>query len=229
MFKTKSSLSYPTSWEKRCPVIHQNALFIPEFYPHQRDEGSALWQSWMRNSRFATFYLEICSGNGAWIYEKAKANPHICWIAVEKRRDRAEKIWRKAEKLEAQNCYVVCGDAKDFLHFYAPARFFSQIFINFPDPWPKARHAKHRLIQPLFIENLAKASHLGGRFLFVSDDFPYIKEMIAQFSQYSHLWTFLEPDPHYKLDEKDHGSSFFDTLWRSKGRQIYFVETFCHG
>lgn len=168
----------------------------------------------------ADIAVEFCSGNGAWVVERALENKDVFWIAVEKKLDRAKKIWKRAKRLEALNLLVVCGRAEDFVQHVLPVEKASRIHINFPDPWPKRRHAKHRLIQSEFIDLLRKKMKKGGSIHLVSDDLPYVEESVAV------LHNFMSPllaDPFYHNLEEAFGSSFFEELWRKEGRPIYLT------
>ncbi len=56
----------------------------------------------------------------------------------------------------------------------------AQVFVNFPDPWPKRRHPKHRIIRPEFLAELEGVMAPNGQAIFVTDDLPYAGEMIKQ-------------------------------------------------
>lgn len=106
--------------------------------------------------------IEYCSGNGQWICNQAKNNPHLNWVAVEKRFDRARKIWGGLHRENLTNLIVICAEAVVYTRYYMPRSSVSELYVNFPDPWPKLRHAKHRLIRSEFLKEVEKTLISGG-------------------------------------------------------------------
>lgn len=164
-----------------------------------------------------SLHIEFCSGNGEWIVEKAKANPDLHFIAVEKDYCRLKQILSKRTNANLNNLFVVFGDAKLFTRFYLKESSVTKIYINFPDPWPKQRHQKHRLIEPWFVEELKRVLEPQSELIYVTDDEPHQREIkaIIQDSKRFHL---LSEEP-----ISDYGSSFFQRLWESKGKAIYYL------
>jgi len=165
--------------------------------------------------------IEYCSGNGAWVAEKAQQNPHLNWIAVEKKFERVRKIWSKIQNFGLKNLMAVCGEAFNATWRYLPAESFAGAFINFPDPWPKKRHAKHRLIHPAFVQEIWRVLKPHTTFTLVTDDPVYSACMVEEMGSHSGFSS-LHPSPYYITDIPSYGSSFFEQLWREKGRTIHF-------
>src|SRR4051812_938783 len=137
--KTASDLRIPFTWSERHTVFLDKCLYIPSFYEGHSEWRPLLWEDPELFGNQQPVIVEYCSGNGQWIAERAKQNPHINWVAVEKRFDRASQIWAKMKRENISNIFVVCGDGAIFTRYYAPAKSVSEIYINFPDPWPKLR------------------------------------------------------------------------------------------
>ena len=209
--KTKQDLRIPFSWEERYPVYLERFFYIPKQFDHR--EQRLAWRDLFGNDR--PIYLELCSGNGQWISEKAKQNPSINWVAVELRFDRARKIWLKSFRENLSNLYTVCGEGATFLRYYAPPKSIERAFINFPDPWPKLRHAKHRLVQAPFVALLAQV--VCNRVTLATDDTPYREQMIQEFAKVA-SWQ-READP-----QEDYGDSFFANLWKDKGKILHYLQ-----
>ena len=163
------------------------------------------------------YVLEICSGNGEWICRRAAKDPKNQYIAVEMQLKRVRKIWSKRTNQSLDNLQIVYGQAQDFCQFYVPKNTFSEIYINFPDPWPKKRHAKHRLVQPEFIQILHTLLAPGGTLTIVTDDIPYGLQI--QDTLTSALWCPL-CGLYNSLEE--YGESYFGRLWESLHRTVQF-------
>lgn len=169
----------------------------------------------------SSLHIEFCSGNGDWVLSKAAQDKTVYWVAIEKRLDRARKIWSKRKKQGLNNLFVVCSEAELFSKTKLKAAAFFQIAINFPDPWPKDKHAKHRLIQASFSKELSRLLSEEGELMLVTDDKPYCEQMIEVLSQNPELKARYEKG--YTLDFENYGNSYFDTLWREKGRDIHYL------
>lgn len=166
-------------------------------------------------------HLEYCSGNGAWIAERAAANPNINWVAVEIKLGRTRKIWSKIKNLKLDNLIVINGEGKLATEWYFPKKSVDSIYINFPDPWPKRHHAKNRIVNPSFVEALHKILKDNGEVTIVTDD-PSFSEWTLKIFKNSSLFECSLPAPHYQTKWDNYGNSYFETLWREKGLTIRY-------
>lgn len=221
--KKSSDLRIPFVWRDRHPVLLERFLYLPAYYDKHDEWEPVSWSDPRIFGNDQPVALEYCSGNGQWICDRAKQNPHINWVAVEIRFDRSRKIWLRLHRENLTNLYVLCGEASILTRHYIPKRGLSKIFINFPDPWPKLRHAKHRLVQAPFVGEMAAVSLPGCKATFVTDDSVYAAQMLRSLAACS-LWQPCFPFPHFVLDCPDYGNSFFLELWKKKGRNIHFME-----
>jgi tRNA (guanine-N7-)-methyltransferase len=217
-----TDLRIPFVWAERRPILLDRFLYVPGYYDRHEEWTVVSWSDPQIFGNDLPVMIEYCSGNGQWICERAEQNPHLNWVAVEKRLDRSRKIWAKLHQKRLLNLYVVCGDAKTVTSYYFPKKKGAEIFVNFPDPWPKLRHAKHRLIQAPFLEEVEKVLLPGGKAMFVTDDSTYVAQMIKELALCL-VWRPCLPDPHYELNQSNYGASFFADLWKMKGRDIYFL------
>jgi len=127
--------------------------------------------------RTAPRMLEIGFGAGEALLEFATAHPEVDCIGVEVHRPGVGRLLLGAEAAALRNLRVICHDAVEVLqHQLAPASI-ALAHIFFPDPWPKKRHHKRRLIQPPFVELLAKAIAPGGTLRLATDWEPYAEHM----------------------------------------------------
>jgi tRNA (guanine-N7-)-methyltransferase len=212
-----TDLKYPFPWEKRKPMIHQGVLFVPAHYFEHTAFSFPAWQDIFGNDRPVT--IEFCSGNGTWLVEKAKDQTHN-FVAVEWDFERVRKIWYKAKNLGLSNLFIVCGEAQVFARDYLQSASVNTIYINFPDPWPKPKHAKNRLFQAPFVNELARVLQPQGSVTIATDDEMYGKQIVREFGK----WQSAYPSPHYLTEWEGYGTSYFDALWRGKGKTIYYFQ-----
>jgi len=127
--------------------------------------------------RVAPRMLEIGFGAGEALLQFASAHPEIDCIGIEVHRPGVGRLLLGAEAAKLGNLRVICHDAVEVLqHQVAPASI-ALVHIFFPDPWPKKRHHKRRLIQPAFVELLATAIAPGGTLRLATDWEPYAQHM----------------------------------------------------
>jgi tRNA (guanine-N7-)-methyltransferase len=221
--KKSSDLRIPFTWDERRSVVLDRFLYIPGHFDGHGNWECIPWNDARLFGNERPVTVEYCSGNGQWICERAKQYPNINWVAVEKRFDRARKIWARLHREALPNLFVVCGDALVYTRHYVPHHSVSQFFVNFPDPWPKLRHAKHRLIRPEFLRDVEKIAIPQANAIFTTDDPPCAAEMLAALAACP-AWRSVFPAPHYKTEWPDYGISFFSNLWTAKGRVIHYIQ-----
>lgn len=220
----EKSLKYPFKWEERRPLIQDRLFYVPSHLKVQDEWKFSLRSNPLVFERVAPIWIEYCSGNGAWIVEKAKAHPEWNWIAVEKRFARVKQIYAKRQAYALSNLFIVCGEAVNFTRQYVDNESFEGAYINFPDPWPKGRHAKHRLFQDAFILELARVLKNEARVTIVTDHSDYASNIALLMQRHSE-WKNIFPAPYYVTEwEGGYGASFFDTLWRKIGRTIHYLQ-----
>jgi tRNA G46 methylase TrmB len=88
--------------------------------------------------------IEVGMGKGRFIMEKASASPDINYIGIERYSSVLLRGLQKRSEMDLENIYFMCIDAKDMAEIFAPGEV-DRIYLNFSDPWPKDRHAKHPL------------------------------------------------------------------------------------
>jgi tRNA (guanine-N7-)-methyltransferase len=127
--------------------------------------------------------LEIGFGMGDSLAEQAKAHPHNDYIGIEVHRPGVGHLLSIMEKQGLTNLRVFCADAVEVLKFRIPDGCLDAIQIFFPDPWPKKRHHKRRLIQIPLVELLVRKLKPGGK-LHIATDWKNYAEHIIEVLQH---------------------------------------------
>lgn len=211
----------PFQSRERKILIEDRVWHIPPLCVEWSDFVFPGWESEQLFGNSNPVHVEYCSGNGAWIAAKAAENGLINWVAVEKKYERVKKIWSKIKNFNLNNLIVISGEAFLSTQRFFPPESISEAYVNFPDPWPKSRHAKHRLIQPDFVKEVARILNSKGSFSLVTDAVDYSFQMIEVLKG-SALFDSSFPAPYYSEEVVNYGSSYFDQLWREKGRTIRY-------
>ena len=129
--------------------------------------------------RQAPVLLEIGSGMGETTAALAKAAPELNYLAVEVYRPGLAQLMMRALSLDITNLRLARGDAVVLLREHIPLDFLAGARIFFPDPWPKKRHHKRRLIHPEFVALLAARLAPGARLHLATDVADYAEQMMA--------------------------------------------------
>ena len=126
----------------------------------------------------APLEVEIGPGKDIFTVVTAAADPHANFLAVERVRQRADKLCAKLKRAGVSNARVYFGDAHTVLDRLLRPGQVRAFYIHFPDPWPKRRHAKHRLMQPAAAARLAECLEPGGRLNVVTDVPAYAAQIL---------------------------------------------------
>lgn len=133
-------------------------------------------------SRAAPLTLEIGSGMGETTFAIAEAHPENDYIAVEVHLPGVGALLKRIEAGGLRNLRVIRHDALEVLAQMIPDASLGGLNLFFPDPWPKKRHHKRRIVQPAFAALAAKKLQPGG-VLHAATDWPeYAEHMLAVFS-----------------------------------------------
>ena len=136
-------------------------------------DGAALF------GRRAPLVLEIGFGMGETTVALAGAEPERDVIAVDVHTPGAGSLLRAIHEHGLTNVRVLVGDALDLLHTRIPQAALDEVRVFFPDPWPKARHRKRRLLSPEVVHVVAERLRAGGRLHVATDWTAYADEILA--------------------------------------------------
>jgi len=125
--------------------------------------------------------VELGCGDASFLVEYARRHPDRNFIGVERLLGRLRKLDRKGRRAGLANLHGVQIESAYFLKYLLPLRSASALHIYFPDPWPKKRHRKNRLINESF-PRLAQASLAPGGVVYLrTDDEDYFEQMTGVF------------------------------------------------
>jgi tRNA (guanine-N7-)-methyltransferase len=121
--------------------------------------------------------LELGSGDGSFLVEYARLHPDKNFLGVERLLGRLRKIERKGLRAGLTNLRLIRIEASYLIQYLIPAESVVALHIYFPDPWPKRKHRKHRLINPRFAELVGKVLLPGGDIYLRTDDGDYFAQV----------------------------------------------------
>jgi tRNA (guanine-N7-)-methyltransferase len=121
---------------------------------------------------------EVGSGHGHFLSAYAAAHPGNLCVGIDISSDRVVRAQRKRERAHLKNLNFILADADDFLAAMPEGVQIAEVFLLFPDPWPKRRHHKNRVLKPEFFATLAKRAAKGARLYFRTDHEDYYREAV---------------------------------------------------
>lgn len=164
--------------------------------------------------------IEIGSGKGGFLLGRAVANPQLRLLGIEW----ANKYFRYAAdrmaRRKVENVRMMRTDAAHFFQHHLPPHCVSALHVYHPDPWPKARHHKRRLIQPVFIEAALLALKPGAFWLVQSDHEEYFEEIRGLLDNHPRLGGVTWEETGVDAGE-DWAGTNFEIKYTREGRTIY--------
>ena len=155
-------------------------------------------------------WLEIGFGGGEHLAEQAARRPDVRLLGAEPFLNGAASALRHIDERGLENVRLHVGDARDLLAAL-PDASLARVFILFPDPWPKARHRKRRLVNPALAVELARVLKPGGRLRFATDWADYAETaLLALRNEPSLRWTARRADD-WRTPAADHATTRYET------------------
>ncbi|WP_439740822.1 tRNA (guanosine(46)-N7)-methyltransferase TrmB [Bacillus pseudomycoides] len=184
------------------------------------EERSGNWKEVFGNNH--PIHIEVGTGRGRFVYEMAKANPHINYIGIEKFTSVIVDALDRLIEEEVPNLKLINKDAEDLTVFFAEGEI-DRVYLNFSDPWPKNRHEKRRLTYKTFLRNYEEVLVTGGEIHFKTDNQSLFEYSLMSMAEYGMLFTFLSLDLH-NSDFEGNIMTEYEEKFSSKGHRIYRVE-----
>jgi tRNA (guanine-N7-)-methyltransferase len=169
--------------------------------------------------RSAPVVLEIGFGNGETLVEQAAAAPTSGFLGIEVHEPGIGHCMLRADGAGVENLRVMNHDAIEVLTHQVPAGSLARLNLYFPDPWPKKRHHKRRIVAPLFLELVADRLVAGGA-LHVATDWANYAEHIDEVLDQSELFSCAERREHDGEAPLDRPQTKFERRGLRKGHRI---------
>jgi tRNA (guanine-N7-)-methyltransferase len=157
--------------------------------------------------------FEAGCGHGHWLTDYAEANPGTICAGIDLISWRVRKGDEKKAKRGLQNLHFYKAELSEFLGALPAAIRFDRTVLLFPDPWPKAKHHRRRMVQQSFLDEVARRTDQGGEFCFRSDYRPYFDWTLEHLSEH----------PEWEIDESAQWPYESETYFQSLMDEYYSV------
>ncbi len=166
-------------------------------------------------------WLEIGFGGGEHLLEQARRNPQALLIGCEPYEDGVIKVLTAIEDDGLKNIRVHMGDVRDVLRQLAPGSL-DRAFVLFPDPWPKRKHRKRRLVNSSLLDLLARVLKPNAELRIATDIGDYARTMLEAFQlEPRFLWQAEGPDD-WRLQPADWVETKYESKAAEAGRRRYY-------
>lgn len=164
--------------------------------------------------------LEIGFGEGEFLINEARENGDRNYLGLEIKGGRFRKAVEAAKKLSLRNVKFAHIEAEIALRQVFGRNLFDLALINFPDPWPKKKHSKHRMFNRRFIGHLSGALERNAKAVVKTDQLRYMEEIAGQFRA-SSLFRPVCPPPGFTEDTGRGAKTKFEKLFRENSEKIF--------
>ena len=159
---------------------------------------------------FQDVWVELGFGGGEHLAAQAKAHPELLVLGAEPFVNGVASVVRHVAELGLSNVRLHAGDGRDLLASL-PDGSVGRVYVMFPDPWPKTRHHKRRLINPETITELARIMRPGAVLRFATDWADYVGWTLARFDASPHFaWTAERADD-WRRPPADHVTTRYES------------------
>ncbi len=166
-----------------------------------------------------SIHVDIGAGDGGFVCQRARNHPEMNFLAVERLLGRARKIARRALREQLAHVRVARIEAAYAVERLFPASSIHTMTILFPDPWPKRRHHKNRLIQRSFLERCATCLRADGWLAIKTDDASYFEQISDALAECKGLKRWQDVQPEILLPE----TTDFEREFLKEKRSVWFV------
>jgi len=174
--------------------------------------------------------LEVGFGNGESLAQMARESPKQGYIGIEVHRPGIGHLLQLIEQHQLSNLRIICADALEVLHSMIPAESLDTVQLFFPDPWPKKRHHKRRIINLGFTQLVAEKLKPNGIF-HIATDWEHYAETALEVIEQSQCLENLSPSQNYvqrpikrpitKFEQRGQklGHGVWDLMFRKRGNR----------
>ncbi|GAA5497077.1 tRNA (guanine-N7-)-methyltransferase [Rubritalea squalenifaciens DSM 18772] len=159
--------------------------------------------------------VDLGTGDGTFLIKMAQHYTDHNFLGVERLLGRVKKVCRKARNNELTNCKVLRLESKYVVEWLLPEESVDRMHLLCPDPWPKERHHKRRLVQQEFLEAVFRALKPGGEFCFKTDHPEYFDWVVDEINTFGKFQQLDWPEDAFYYPKTD-----FQVQWEAEGKTL---------
>jgi tRNA (guanine-N7-)-methyltransferase len=160
--------------------------------------------------------VDLGCGDGSFLMTMAQQYPERDFLGVERLLGRVRKVCKKITRRRLENARVLRLDSKYVVEWLLPQESVSRLHLLCPDPWPKLKHHRRRLVQVDFLEAVRKVLICGGEFLFMTDHEEYFRWSVAQVAEHGKFEILEWEEASFFYPKTD-----FQVQWEAEGKPMW--------
>jgi tRNA (guanine-N7-)-methyltransferase len=168
--------------------------------------------------------VDIGFGRGEFLLQLARSEPESGFLGIERSFKRVLKMARRLARSEIRNVRLIESAAESVVTELLPPDSVARCWINFPDPWPKKRHHRRRLIAPSFVRDVASRLEPHGVLHIATDHVEYAEVIDGILAAEPRLENAYAPT-RYRTEVPGRSPTAYEAEWRAQGRALHF---FCY-
>lgn len=204
LWKFTTNSSYSTTYLLK-PIERGKKIDLRSYFPPE----------------ISNLVLELGSGWGEVAIELAKSQPNTGFLLMEKKINRIIATEKLRENANLKNIRYMTVNFQWFFSELLEKELFDTVIINFPDPWPKRKHHKNRLMTEPMLTQISELLKPGGKILFATDYGPYARKTISLFRKNK---NFFWKEAEYSFTRPNFPTSYFESEKKGEGKRIYYLE-----
>ncbi|UQS82638.1 tRNA (guanosine(46)-N7)-methyltransferase TrmB [Bombilactobacillus folatiphilus] len=178
------------------------------------------WQQ--RFNKVQPLELELGSGKGQFIIEKAHQNPDHNFIAMELQTAAAAMILHKQVAAKLPNLQILIDNGQKLTELFKPGEI-AKIYLNFSDPWPKSKHTKRRLTSPNFLKLYQQVLPPKGQLEFKTDNQGLFEYSLVSLTDFGMQLEQVSLDLHASELQATNILTEYEEKFAGKGQRIYYL------
>ena len=176
--------------------------------------------------------IDLGCGDGSFLIEMAKHYPERNFLGVERLLGRVRGVCKRIQELGLTNVKVLRLESQYTLEYLLEPHSVSRLHLLCPDPWPKARHHKRRLVQQEFLHILQNVLIPGGEFLFKTDHPEYYQWVLEEIELFNENNPYASFRSQSWLEPNQEGGFFypktdFQRVWEREGKKLGLLRCSC--
>lgn len=188
-------------------------------FMHGLEQFKGHWQDIFPGKRLC---VEIGCGKGRFTIGMAELHPEKAFIGIETQHDIAYFPAKAAKDKKLDNVRIICANAENLLDWFEPGEI-KELYLNFSDPWPKARHAKRRLTHRKFLARYKNLLGEGGHLRFKTDNRALFDFSVEEFKEFGLQIIALSYDLH-NSEYENSVQTEYEQKFSALGTPINFCE-----
>ena len=160
--------------------------------------------------------IDLGCGDGSFLMEMAREFPERDFLGVERLLGRVRKVCKKLTRRGLENTRVLRLDSRYVVEWLLPEAQVSRLHLLCPDPWPKLRHHRRRLVQSEFLEAVQRVLVPGGEFLFMTDHEEYFQWAVGKVTEFGKFEILEWTEESFFYPKTD-----FQQQWESEGKSMF--------